>query len=98
MLSVVQAASVTNLTTALEGVNDPDDAKEFNGDIIKKLHVAEKHIRKNKLKVRTCDSSRQEAVPLVWARIYLLEEVRAGDLCRSARRGKPHRRRSGQQK
>lgn len=49
-----QAASVTNLTTALEGIQDPDDSKEFNGDIIKKLHVAEKHIRKNKLKVKLC--------------------------------------------
>ena len=46
----LQTASVTNLTTALEGVQDASDPKEFNGDLIKKLHVAEKHIRKNKLK------------------------------------------------
>ena len=48
----MQTASVTNLTTALEGVQDASDPKEFNGDLIKKLHVAEKHIRKNKLKAR----------------------------------------------
>lgn len=47
----IQAKSVTNLTTALEGVRDSTHSKEFNGDLAKKLYIAEKHIRKNKLKV-----------------------------------------------
>lgn len=48
----MQAESVTDLTTALEGVKDAR-AKSFNGELVQKLHIAEKHIRKNKLKART---------------------------------------------
>lgn len=42
---------MTILTSALEGVQDTNNKKEFNGELVKKLHIAEKHIRKNKLKV-----------------------------------------------
>ena len=44
----MQAASVTELTNALEGITD---TKHFTGDLVNNLHAAEKHIRKNKLKV-----------------------------------------------
>lgn len=44
----MQAASVTNLTMALEGVTD---TRKVTGDLVNNLHAAEKHIRKNKLKV-----------------------------------------------
>lgn len=49
--AIFQGKSVTDLTTALEGLRDSTSSKEFNGDLAKKLHIAEKHIRKNKLKV-----------------------------------------------
>ena len=44
----MQVASVTDLTMALEGVTD---VKHITGDLVNNLHAAEKHIRKNKLKV-----------------------------------------------
>ena len=44
----LQVASVTDLTMALEGVTD---IKHITGDLVNNLHAAEKHIRKNKLKV-----------------------------------------------
>ena len=39
---------MTDLTMALEGVTD---TKKVTGDLVNNLHAAEKHIRKNKLKV-----------------------------------------------
>lgn len=44
----LQVASVTELTNALEGVTD---MKHVTGELVNNLHAAEKHLRKNKLKV-----------------------------------------------
>ena len=52
---LTQGMSATNVTNALEEVRDhveSDDSKQFSGDLAKKLYIAEKHIRKNKLKVQ----------------------------------------------
>ena len=53
----MQVASVTDLTLALENVTD---VKHITGDLVNNLHAAEKHIRKNKLKVCPHHASKAE--------------------------------------
>ena len=45
------------MTMALEGIENINKDDKFDGVLVAKLHLAEKHIRKNKLKVRLCYSA-----------------------------------------